>query len=143
VPGGCPSILSVVIPAYNEEDDIAAIVERVLAVRPELSEVGVDLELIVVDDGSADRTAEIVVTYPGARLVRHPTNKGYGAALKTGFKAACGDLLAFLDADGTYRPKSFRDPCRKALVGADLVVGSRRSGTENEMPVVHQVGNLL
>ena len=140
---GCPPVLSVVIPAYNEEDSITAIVERVLAVQPDLAGVGVDLELIVVDDGSADRTAEIVAACPGARLVRHPTNRGYGAALKTGFNAARGDLLAFLDADGTYPPESFPDLCREALAGADLVVGSRRSGAESEMPVVRRVGNLL
>jgi glycosyltransferase involved in cell wall biosynthesis len=137
------SVLSVVIPAYNEEDGITAAVERVLAVRPELAGVGVELELIVVDDGSADRTAEIVAACPGARLVRHPTNRGYGAALKTGFNAARGDLLGFLDADGTYPPESFPDLCREALAGADLVVGSRRSGADSEMPAVRRVGNLL
>jgi glycosyltransferase involved in cell wall biosynthesis len=138
-----PSVLSVVIPAYNEEDGITAIVERVLAVRPELAGVGVDLDLVVVDDGSVDRTAEMVMACPGARLVRHPANRGYGAALKTGFSAARGDLLGFLDADGTYPPESFPDLCREALAGADLVVGSRRSGAESEMPVVRRVGNLL
>jgi len=136
-------VLSVVIPAYNEEDGIAAIVERVLAVRPELAGVGVDLELVVVDDGSADRTAEVVAVCPGARLVCHPTNRGYGAALKTGFNAARGDLLGFLDADGTYPPESFPDLCREVLAGADLVVGSRRSGAESEMPLVRRVGNLI
>jgi len=133
----------VVIPAYNEEDGIAAIVERVLAVQPELAGVGLDLELVVVDDGSADRTAEVVAACPGAWLVRHPTNRGYGAALKTGFNAARGNLLGFLDADGTYPPESLPDLCREALAGADLVVGSRRSGAESEMPLVRRVGNLL
>jgi glycosyltransferase involved in cell wall biosynthesis len=137
-------VLSVVIPAWNEEDGIAAIMERVLAVRPALTEVGVtDLELIVVDDGSTDRTAEVVASFPGAQLVQHATNKGYGAALKTGFSAASGDLLAFLDADGTYPPESFPDLCSEALDGADLVVGSRRSGTQSEMPLVRRVGNLI
>ncbi len=140
---GRSSVLSVVIPAYNEEGGITATVERVLAVRPELAGVGVELELIVVDDGSGDRTAEIVAACPGARLVRHPTNRGYGAALKTGFSAARGDLLGFLDADGTYPPESFPDLCREALAGADLVVGSRRSGAESEMPAVRRLGNLL
>jgi glycosyltransferase involved in cell wall biosynthesis len=139
-----PVVLSVVIPAYNEEDGIAEIVERVLAVRPALVEAGVaDLELIVVDDGSADRTAEIAGACAGVRLVRHPANRGYGAALKTGFNAACGDLLAFLDADGTYPPEHFPDLCRVALADADLVVGSRRSGSESQMPFVRRVGNLL
>ena len=80
--------LSVVIPALNEEDGIAAIMQRVLAVAPPLQTVGVArLELIVVDDGSSDGTAGIVSSTPGATLVQHPVNKGYGAALKTGFRA--------------------------------------------------------
>jgi glycosyltransferase involved in cell wall biosynthesis len=138
------STLSVVIPAYNEEDGIEAIVERMLAVREPLAEVGVEgLELIVVDDGSSDRTAEIVAAYPQVRLLRHATNKGYGAALKTGFCAACGDLLGFLDADGTYPPECFPDLCREALAGADLIIGSRRSGTKSKMSLVRRVGNFL
>ena len=128
------TVLSVVIPAYNEEDGIAECVERVLAVRPALAEIGLGLEVVVVDDGSKDRTAEIVQgyvdQYSEVCLVCHNPNRGYGAALKTGFAAGCGDLLAFLDADGTYPPASLPDLCREALSGADLVVGSRRSGGE-------------
>ena len=99
--------LSVVIPALNEEDGIAEIVERVLSIKEPLAEVEVsDLELIVVDDGSRDRTAEIVRSYPEVVLIQHRVNRGYGAAIKTGFRAARGELLAFLDADGTYPPES-------------------------------------
>ena len=139
------STLSVVIPAYNEEDGIAQIIERVLPIRAGLSEVGVEeLELIVVDDGSRDRTAEIAETYPEVFLVRHTTNQGYGAALKTGFGQACGDLLGFLDADGTYPPEHFPALCKVALQdNVDLVVGSRMSGAESEMPLVRRIGNTL
>lgn len=139
-------LLSVVIPAYNEEDGIAEIAGRVLAVRPALADIGVDLELIVVDDGSRDRTCEIVENTPGARLIRHPHNKGYGAALKTGFQSATKrplNLLAFLDADGTYPPEYFPTLCQAALAGADLVVGSRRSGASSEMPLVRRIGNTV
>jgi glycosyltransferase involved in cell wall biosynthesis len=112
--------LSVVIPAYNEEAGIAAIAKRVLAVRPALAEVGVsDLELLVVDDGSADGTAAAGSAVAGVRLIRHPHNRGYGAALKTGFGQACGDLIGFLDADGTYPPEYFPELCLKAMNGAD------------------------
>ncbi|MBN1668467.1 MAG: glycosyltransferase family 2 protein [Anaerolineales bacterium] len=136
--------LSVVIPAYNEEDGIAEIIERVLAVAPALPAAGVaELELIVVDDGSKDRTAEIVRRYPQVRLLQHSPNRGYGAALKTGWNAARGQLLGFLDADGTYPPEHFPALCRHALDGADLVVGSRRSGEESGMPLTRKLGNFI
>jgi glycosyltransferase involved in cell wall biosynthesis len=136
--------LSVVIPAYNEEDGIAAIVERVLAIEPHLPAAGVDaLECIVVDDGSKDRTPEIVQRYmPRVRLIRQQ-NKGYGGALKTGFNAARGELLGFLDADSTYPPEYFPQMCKLALNGADLVIGSRMSGERSEMPLVRRVGNTI
>jgi glycosyltransferase involved in cell wall biosynthesis len=137
--------LSVVIPAYNEEDGISAIVERVLAVQPSLMACGVqELEVIVVDDGSQDRTCEIVACNPEVRLIKHEVNRGYGAALKTGFRNAHGDLLAFLDADGTYPPECFPQLCQPIVEkGADLVIGSRMTGTESEMPLVRRVGNTI
>ena len=139
------NVLSVVIPAYNEEGGIAEIIERVLSTHSKLADVGVDdLELIVVDDGSRDGTATVTARYPKVRLIRHPTNRGYGAALKTGFSRATGNLLGFLDADGTYPPEHFPDLCRVALDDeADLVIGSRMAGAESEMPLVRRIGNLL
>src|ERR1041384_1317332 len=97
------TILSIVIPAYNEENGIAEIASRVLQVAPALKKAGIEhLELLVVDDGSRDRTAEVASAITGVNLIRHPRNKGYGAALKTGFSKASGELIGFLDADGTY-----------------------------------------
>ncbi len=136
--------LSVVIPAYNEEDGIADIVRRVLSAREGLQRVGVqELELVVVDDGSKDRTAAIAEGLPGVHLIRHPRNRGYGAALKTGFLAARGDLIGFLDADGTYPPEHFPQLCQAALEGAELVVGSRMAGAKSQMPVTRRIGNLF
>ena len=137
--------LSVVIPALNEEDSIQSIMARVLSIRSKLKAVGIrDLELIVVDDGSTDRTPEIVKATQGTRLIRHATNGGYGAALKTGFAAAEGEWVGFLDADGTYPPEYFPALCEVALAqDADIVIGSRMAGAEIEMPLVRRVGNLI
>jgi hypothetical protein len=137
--------LSVVIPALNEEGGIQDIMSRVLSTERELATVGIqDLELIVVDDGSADRTPELVAATSDVRLIRHKVNCGYGAALKTGFAAASGEWISFLDADGTYPPEHFPNLCQAALdQNADIVVGSRMAGTESQMPMVRRVGNLI
>jgi hypothetical protein len=146
--------ISIIIPALNEESGICDIVERVLATGAALRSEGVGgLEVIVVDDGSHDQTAALVERYltPGVkrqdgsavRLIRHGQNRGYGAALKTGLAEASGDLIAFLDADGTYPPEYFPRLCRQALAGADVVIGSRMAGAASEMPVTRRVGNML
>jgi glycosyltransferase involved in cell wall biosynthesis len=136
--------LSVVIPAYNEEAGIAEIAQRVLAIKADLQKVGVrDLELLVVDDGSRDGTAQVAGRIEGVRLIQHPHNKGYGAALKTGFCQARGELIGFLDADGTYPPEFFPQLCLEALDGGDLVIGSRMSGADSHMPLTRRLGNLF
>jgi hypothetical protein len=136
--------LTIVIPAYNEEDGIAEIVNRVLAVKEELAAAGVEnLELLVVDDGSRDRTAEIAGQIPGANVIQHQVNKGYGAALKTGFSCAKGELIGFLDADGTYPPEYFPALVKKISEGYDLVIGSRMAGAASEMPATRRLGNFF
>ncbi len=140
--------LSVVIPAYNEEAGIAEIMNRVLMVKDSLFKVGIkELELLVVNDGSRDHTCqiaeEIACNNQGVKVVSHIKNKGYGAALKTGFCMAKGELIGFLDADGTYPPESFPQLCQEALKGADLVVGSRMAGAESRMPTSRRIGNLF
>jgi len=136
--------LSVIIPAYNEEGGIAEILDRVLSIRPGLEAIGVEgPEVLVVDDGSRDRTREIVDTYENVRLLCHEKNRGYGGALKTGFRNSTGNLLAFLDADGTYPPENFPELCQAAINGADLVIGSRMAGAKSEMPAVRRLGNFI
>lgn len=138
------TVLSVVIPAYNEEDGITEIATRVLSVEPALKKAGINrLELLVVDDGSRDRTAEVASGIKGVTLIRHPKNKGYGAALKTGFSQAKGELIGFLDADGTYPPEYFPKLCESALNGSDLVIGSRMAGEDSQMPFTRRVGNFF
>jgi glycosyltransferase involved in cell wall biosynthesis len=137
--------LSVVIPAYNEEGGIAEILDRILSIQPGLKEIGIaGPEILVVDDGSKDRTAEIVGSYANVRLIKHVRNRGYGGALKTGFANASGNLLSFLDADGTYPPEYFPQLCQAVINNdADLVVGSRMAGAKSEMPRTRRLGNLI
>src|SRR5215510_5219226 len=141
------NILSVVIPAYNEEDSVGSCIERVLAVEPEIKKVGLDgLELIIVDDCSKDKTGEIVKGYldRGVVLIQHKVNRNYGGALKTGFRHATGNYLAFMDADGTYPPEYYPKMVQAMLEqDADLVIGSRMAGVESEMPLTRRVGNTL
>src|SRR5215468_8433551 len=133
------NILSVVIPAYNEEESVGACIERVLAVEPEIKKVGLDgLELIIVDDCSKDRTADVVKGYldRGVVLIQHKVNRNYGGALKTGIRHAKGNYLAFMDADGTNPPEYFPNMFQAMMEQkADLVIGSRMAGVESEMPL--------
>ena len=138
------TVLSVIIPAYNEEHGIAEIASRVLCMGPDLKMAGIDqLELLVVDDGSKDRTAEVASNIPGVSVIRHARNRGYGAALKTGFARSSGELIGFLDADGTYPPEYFPELCIAALNGVDLVIGSRMAGQDSKMPITRRVGNFF
>jgi glycosyltransferase involved in cell wall biosynthesis len=114
--------LSVVIPAYNEQATIAQTIERVKAV--DLG--GVDMEIVVVDDGSKDQTRQILATIPGIRVVLQERNAGKGAAVKSGFRAATGDILLIQDADLEYDPQDYPTLLKPIIDGrADAVMGSR------------------
>jgi glycosyltransferase involved in cell wall biosynthesis len=95
--------LSLVLPAYNESENIEVVVGRALEVLPRVTSA---YEIVVVDDGSRDGTAAIVdrlaEQHPGVRAVHHEVNRGYGAALTSGFRAATGDAIMFMDADRQF-----------------------------------------
>jgi len=141
------STLSIVVPAHNEERAIGPILDRILAQSGEIRRTIADIqqiEVIVVNDGSSDRTAEIASSYPGVTLVTHERNQGYGAALKTGMRAATGDLIGFLDADGTYPPEALPTLVHELLDRkADIVTGSRMAGTKTGMPWLRWLGNKI
>lgn len=114
--------LSVVVPAFREADRIGA---TVAAIREALAPLG-DAEIIVVDDGSGDATAEEARSAGADIVLRHPRNRGKGAALRTGVAASSGRVVAFCDADLSYPPSQLVDLARRVEEGWDMVVGSRR-----------------
>ncbi|MFA6109219.1 MAG: glycosyltransferase family 2 protein [Candidatus Latescibacterota bacterium] len=118
------SILSVVIPAYNEEKYIGPLLQKVAAL--DLSRYAIAKEIIVVDDGSSDRTAEIAGSFEGIVLKRLPRNRGKGEAVRTGVECAAGDYLMIQDADLEYDPRDYI-PMIEAILrdDVDAVYGSR------------------
>lgn len=116
--------LSIVIPAFNEERYIGTLLEQIRAV--DLEALGVRKEIIVVDDCSRDRTADIVAGFEEVRLHRMDRNSGKGSAVRRGISAATGDLLIIQDADLEYDPQDYVPMVRAMLDGrGDVVYGSR------------------
>jgi glycosyltransferase involved in cell wall biosynthesis len=126
-----PREVSVVIPAFNEEDGIAPVVTGALA-RAAWREV------LVVDDGSTDRTSERAAG-AGARVVRHPYNKGNGAAVKTGIREARGDVVLLMDADGQHDPEDMTRLVEPIGLH-DMAIGARAA---RDQTLVRALGNAV
>lgn len=120
-------LLSILIPAYQEEATIDEILRRVAAV--DTASLGFDKEIIVCDDGSSDRTHERAAAFaalePTVRVVRHDKNQGKGAAIRTALAAARGDYCLIQDADLEYEVTDYPALLREVAKGADVVYGSR------------------
>ena len=121
--------VSVIIPAYNEE---LAVRETVTELRKLFEVTDISSEIIVVDDGSKDKTAR-EARAARARVIQHRSNRGYGASLKTGIIAASNDIIGITDADGTY-PAKYLPEMLAELESADMVVGSR-TGADVHIPL--------
>src|SRR5207245_2395346 len=130
-PAAKPAGLSVFFPAYNDSGTIASMVIRTVKAASELTP---DFEIIVVDDGSADGTAdiadELARTYPQVRAVHHPINRDYGAALQTGFRSATKELIFYTDGDAQYDPAELSLLWSKMTADADLVNGYKISRSD-------------
>ena len=135
-------VLSVVMPVYNEKNTILKIIDKVL-------KLDIVKELIVVDDGSTDGTRDILKDTKldsRVKVILHEKNSGKGAALRTGFKAATGDIVTIQDADLEYDPNEFIEMAKPIEEGfADVVYGSRLSGGKPQRVHMfwHKVGNNL
>lgn len=117
-----PQGLSIIIPAYNEAESLESVIA---GLKQELTKLVLEnYEIIVVNDGSTDKTVEILMQIEGIKVKSHPYNKGYGAALKTGAVAARFNWLLFFDAEGQHRPEYIKELLKYAT-GFDLIAGER------------------
>ncbi|MCL4488413.1 MAG: glycosyltransferase family 2 protein [Chloroflexi bacterium] len=127
-----PSSISIIVPAFNEQESIGDVLNGLR----DWCDRG---EVIVVDDASTDRTAEIA-KQAGVRVIKHLHNKGYGAALKTGIRAAAGDIIVMMDGDGQHSGTQIQ-PLLDAFGDNDMVVGARAKGSD--APLVRRPGKWI
>jgi glycosyltransferase involved in cell wall biosynthesis len=131
-PAAYPFTITVVIPAFNEAHGIGAVVGRVRAALPEA-------EILVVDDASRDETVA-AARAAGARVQRHPANRGNGAAVKTGIRHATGEVVLLMDADGQMDPRYIPAILGGIADGYDMVVGARTRDTQGDS-LARRIGN--
>ena len=128
--------VTIVVPAYNEEDGIEGVIARLDALA-----LAVPVEILVVDDGSRDGTPQVLERlksrFQSLRVEKHLVNRGYGAALKTGFARARHDVVVITDGDGTYPENKIRELLARIDDGADMAVGSR-TGKDVHIPIVRR-----
>lgn len=114
--------LSIILPAKNEAESLATLLSELTSSFPVA-------EIIVINDGSSDNTAEIAAN-AGVRVISHPYCQGNGAAVKTGARNALGNILVFMDADGQHNPADIPVMLQKMTEGYDMVIGARRASSQ-------------
>jgi glycosyltransferase involved in cell wall biosynthesis len=134
--------ISVIIPVYNEEDSISEVLSKVLG----LSFKGSQWEVVVVDDGSTDRTSEILKSFEkkaGIKIITHEKNHGKGMAIRTGLENSTGSIIAFQDSDLEYDPDQLPELITAVFNGEDVVYGSRFLGSVRNMSTLFYLGNRI
>lgn len=140
-----PKSLSIIIPAFNEENAIEQTIRRARDCIPKIKkDLSLEfVEVIVVNDGSKDKTKERAQNEKGIVLITYPDNRGYGKAIKMGFEYASGEIVGFLDADGTCNPEFLIELCKPIINGeSDIVLGNRLTQT-SKMPLLRKLGNII
>ena len=133
--------LSVIVPVFNERNTVVEIMRRMRAV-----ELPIEREIILVDDGSSDGTLQVLQQLGDStvRVVKHPANRGKGAAIRTGLEQATGDLVLIQDADLEYDPEDWPKLLAPVFRGkATVVYGSRFTGERRNMLFLHWMGNRM
>jgi len=135
--------LSVIVPVYNERETLLEIVRRIQNV--EIADFGLSKEILLIDDASTDGTHDLLpalASVPAVRVIVHARNRGKGAAVRSGLKAATGDVMIVQDADLEYDPRDYARLLRPIMEGrAQVVYGSRFLGEHKAMYFWHQLGN--
>lgn len=131
------SSLSIFFPAFNEEKNIPIVVEQALDLAPKISQ---KFEILIVDDGSSDRTAEVAEeiagVHPEVKLLRHEKNLGYGSALKSGFYNCRYDYITYMDSDGQFNFSEIEKLLAK-INEADIVAGYRIKRADNKLRILN------
>ena len=132
--------VSIIIPAFNEEKTIGTVLHQIEKLQQEMPSI----EVVVVDDGSQDKTADEIARFSFAKCVKHRENRGKGSALFTGFSVANGDIFIIQDADMEYSPLDIPRLLKPILHNeADVVYGSRMIGSHRGMSLSHYIGNRI
>jgi len=131
--------ISIIIPCYNEEKTIVEVINKIRTIKLDHTN-----EIIVIDDGSTDKSLSLISDFDDVKLIRHKSNLGKGAAIRTGIKSASGDILIIQDADLEYHPTDIPQLLQPILDNtADVVLGSRFQGQIHKMKKSHLFGNKL
>jgi len=134
------SVISVIVPAYNEEKTIGNIISSTIST---MGNSRMPYEIIVVDDGSTDNTRRIATKYK-VTVLSNGKNRGKGYTLRKGFRYATGDIVVTVDSDGTHKPKEIPDIIYPLFNGVDIVAGSRFLGhVNNSTSRLNRLGNFL